>query len=84
MAQPVFDEHPLQDYFQGVYRRIACTKTWAHTAIDAGETTEPIPGDFMTEYGGDGAHSPQNSIFARIQVSATGSILVSEERAAQG
>ncbi|KAF7794974.1 hypothetical protein EIP86_006117 [Pleurotus ostreatoroseus] len=68
MAQPVFDEHPLQAYFQGVHRVAFNSPADAYSITETGETTEPVPGDFLAEYDGDRVRLPRNSILSRIQI----------------
>lgn len=54
MAQPLFDQHPLDQYFRGTFlnpTRRPRRKLTLHTT-DAGETAEPMPGgspDFVFE-----------------------------------
>lgn len=46
MAQPVFDGHPLEDYFQGMFlfTILFCHLTCAFHAADSGEASELMPG----------------------------------------
>ncbi len=46
MAQPVFDEHPLQEYFRREHLRAYCLPIYEHlhATAETGETAEPMPG----------------------------------------
>lgn len=80
MAQPLFDEHPLQEYFQGMTASAAgCSTLTSFLSAETGEFDEVMPGShpaFAAETSTLGQPSQQQTIgklvlrvVSRLQVS---------------
>ena len=63
MAQPVFDDHPLQEYFQGTLssRFSAYLNRRLWPSLETGEDSEPMPGG-LVEAGPSGVNTPPSAL----------------------